>query len=175
MKNKLVRLAREAINSYYEGKKISEEKFKEFNEKKGVFVTLRTLDGKLRGCIGRIKSNHLGRALVDSAISAAFHDPRFKPVERNEKFKIEVSVLEEPQLIEIDNEKDLKKIKIGRDGLIVESYGHLGLLLPIVAVEHKLNEKQFLEHTCLKAGLNKDSWKNRDCRVYKFEVEIFKE
>jgi len=175
MSKELVKLAREAINSHFENKKISEEKYKKFNQKKGVFVTLKTLDDELRGCIGRIESDHLGKALVDSALNAAFNDYRFSPLEKNEKFKIEVSILTKPENIDIHEEKDLNKIKIGRDGLIIDFNGNVGLLLPVVAVEYKLDAKGFIEHTCLKAGLDKNAWRDKNCKINKFEVEVFKE
>ena len=88
----------------------------------------------------------------------------------NEKFVVEVSVLSDPKLLQGDY---LSQIKIGEDGLIVEYEGHKGLLLPGVAVEHGLNVQYFLEHTCIKAGLSKDMWKDKNCKVYSLKTEIF--
>lgn len=68
-----------------------------------------------------------------------------------------------------------KKIKVGEDGLIIRSAYGSGLLLPQVATEYKWNEKQFLEHTCEKAGLGKNSWKEKNIQVYKFQAQIFDE
>ena len=67
-------------------------------------------------------------------------------------------------------------IVLGDDGLIVEQGSHKGLLLPQVATEWGWNEKQFLEHTCEKAGLPKDAWKDVEkTKIYKFQGQIFKE
>src|SRR5215211_3309339 len=48
----------------------------------GAFVTLKTTDGKLRGCIGTIEPAcaTLAEEIVRNAISAATRDPRFPPV-----------------------------------------------------------------------------------------------
>ena len=68
-----------------------------------------------------------------------------------------------------------KKIKIGQDGLIVKTNNKSGLLLPQVAVEWKWNPKEFLEQTCVKAGLNKDDWGKKECQIFKFQSQIFSE
>lgn len=48
-------------------------------------------------------------------------------------------------------------------------------MLPQVACRYGWSEVEFLEHTCLKAGLPKDCWKERDVRVYRFTGEVFEE
>ena len=55
-------------------------------ERRGVFVTLRTADGDLRGCIGTIEptAEMVAEEIIQNAISAATHDPRFPPVARAE-------------------------------------------------------------------------------------------
>ena len=63
---------------------------------------------------------------------------------------------------------------IGRDGLIIENNQNSGLLLPQVPKEYNWNVEEFLEHTCEKAGIAKNSWKDRDTNVSKFEGTIFK-
>ena len=79
---------------------------------------------------------------------------------------------------EIHNHKPddcIKEIKVPGDGLIVDNGSLTGCLLPQVAVEWGWNEKQFLEHTCMKAGLEKDAWQRDGCRIYKFSAQIFSE
>jgi len=70
----------------------------------------------------------------------------------------------------------LKKIKIGKDGLIIE-YGVLykGLLLPQVPVQYDWDVKTYLEHLCMKAGLFVDTWLNQKVKIYKFQAQIFME
>lgn len=176
--SKLLKLARTAIEVHFSGKelKYSDEK-KEFKEARGVFVTL-TKNKKLRGCIGfphPIKP--LAEAVVEAAKAAAFQDPRFMPLKKEEvdKIKIEISVLTEPQEILVKGEDILKKIEIGKDGLIIQFSGFSGLLLPQVAIEYKWSALQFLEATCNKAGLPSNAWMNPNCHILKFQAQIFSE
>ncbi len=179
---KLVKLAREAISSYFSKKEIKplKEITKEFEKKSGVFVTILTYPQKeLRGCMGFIfpKSN-LYESVQQAARHAAFSDPRFSPIKEQELNQIilEVSILTEPELIKVSNPNEYpQKIEIGKDGLIIESEPFKGLLLPNVAIEHKWNTEQFLNHACLKAGLLEETWREGTCKVYKFQTEIFKE
>jgi uncharacterized protein (TIGR00296 family) len=176
-----VKAARKTIMALLTNKSKPKFKFPEiFNEKSGVFVTLNTYpDNQLRGCIGYPEPREkLRLALVDSAISASTRDPRFNPVRKSElkHIVIEVSLLTPPKLIKVDNPKEyFKKIKIGRDGLIVEKGMNRGLLLPQVPIEWKWTVEEFLSHTCMKAGLSPDSWFEKDTKFYKFSAEIFSE
>jgi len=89
---------------------------------------------------------------------------------------VEVTVLTQPREIIVNNSKEyLKKIKIGRDGLIVRNSGRTGLLLPQVPVEWSWDVKEFLEHTCNKAGLSRDCWKNANTIFESFRGIIFHE
>ena len=176
----LLGIARDAITSSFSDKelKIDEEIKKRFSGKRGVFVTL-TKDGELRGCIGYpIAVMPLYEGIVEAAKSAAFSDTRFDPLEKTElkDIKIEVSVLTKPQKIDIEKSDEYpEKIKIGEDGLIIESDMGSGLLLPQVAVEWKWDAIEFLEHLCMKAGLPKDYWKTGNADIYKFQAKIFSE
>ena len=153
-----------------------ERLYPELKEKRGVFVTL-TKQGGLRGCIGYpYPIMPLCDALVKAAESAAFSDPRFEKLTKEElnEIKIEVSVLTLP--IEISSgESAVKQIKAGRDGLIIEMAGRSGLLLPQVATEYHFDALDFLQETCSKAGLPRTAWLSRECKIYKFQAEIFKE
>jgi len=171
---KLLNIARNSLRKAFDGKGTNslDPKSDELDKKSGVFVTL-YLDGELRGCIGFIESNlPLWKSVAEAARLSAFEDPRFPPLGKEElgKVKFEISVLTKPQKIERDI---LKNVKAGKDGLIVEHAGHSGLLLPQVATEYRWNAEKFLEQTCLKAGVQKDSWKEKGCRVYKFQAQIF--
>jgi len=173
---RLIELARNAVRAYLESEdiKVSDELKERFREKRGVFVTIKE-NGELRGCIGFIEPVYsLWQGVVRAALGAAFADPRFMPITKEEfkDLKFEVSVLTEPELIEEPYED---KIEIGKHGLIVEKDGFKGLLLPQVAPEFNWDKKEFLEHTCLKAGLSKDAYRDKDVRVYRFECEIFSE
>jgi len=164
----IVEVARKAIKTYFSGEDF---KVKEFDEKKGIFVTLYK-NGNLRGCIGFIEAVDLNNGIIEAARSAAFSDPRFMPLQENEleEIKIEVNLLNEPELV-----RDFEEIKIGEDGLIVEKGMNKGLLLPGVFIEYDVNVEEALQMTCEKANLNKNAWKEKDVKVYKFQCEVFKE
>jgi len=151
-------------------------------ERAGVFVTLNTVKNgnkKLRGCIGYPYPTHiLVEAIIDSAINAALHDPRFLPLTINEINNVvfEVSVLTPPKIIEINDPKEVtKKITIGQDGLIVERGPYKGLLLPQVPIEWGWNPEEFVSQCCIKAGLPSNSWKSKQTKIYTFQAIIFEE
>lgn len=95
-----------------------------------VFVTLRTRDGSLRGCIGSLKPQEANVALETArvAVLSATEDPRFDRVEYSEleELSIEVSVLmpEEPF-------DDPHALDDGEHGVVVrDEGGRQGVLLP---------------------------------------------
>lgn len=177
----LVRTARDAIKEYLEtGNRLKPDKNAALEEKRGVFVTLETYpERELRGCIGYPEPTHsISEALVDSAISAAVRDPRFPPLELGElaSIIIEVTVLSPPNLVSVKSPAEyMHSIKVGRDGLIVENGFCRGLLLPQVPVDYSWTAKDFIEHTCLKAGLDEHAWLNQGTKVYSFSGELFRE
>ena len=147
-----------------------------FEEKMGVFVTL-TYNRALRGCIGRPYPDiPLKNAIVNSAISAAINDFRFKPVQISEMKDIivEVTILSKPELLEMLPKNIPLMIEIGKHGLLIKEGKYQGLLLPQVAIENKLGVTDFLIHTCMKAGLKADAWL-KGAEVYRFEGQVFKE
>jgi uncharacterized protein (TIGR00296 family) len=148
-----------------------------FLEKRGVFVTL-TKHGQLRGCIGYPEPIlPLHQALTDAAISAALRDPRFPPVSCQElaEVKIDITILTKPEELKISPEMRPSAITIGTHGLIVRGHGCSGLLLPQVATEWNFDSKEFLEQTCHKAGLPKNSWTEESISVFTFTGQIFSE
>ena len=177
----LVKTARKIVTEYLKNGikiKLDKEFTNNFSFKSGVFVTLNN-NQELRGCIGYpLPDKLLFNALEDAAISAATKDPRFEPVKYTELNSItfEVTVLTQPKKIVVNKpEEYLSHIKVGRDGLIVKHGVYSGLLLPQVPLEYGWNEEEFLEHTCEKAGLPKNYWKNLETEIQKFEGIVFKE
>ena len=176
----LLKLARSTIEHFLGHKDFLKSKTydKILDEPRGVFVTL-TKDGELRGCIGHpCPDSPLIDAVKDSAISAATSDPRFHPITSEElsSISIEITVLTPPKLIEVkDPAQYAHKITIGTDGLIVEQGFNKGLLLPQVAPDWGWDETEFLQHTCQKAGLSSDAWKDSETKIYKFQGQIFEE
>jgi uncharacterized protein len=176
-----VRIARKVIEAHVNNKKVPKLEFpKSFDELGGVFVTISTYPDKdLRGCIGYPEPVFsLKEAIVDAAKSASTRDPRFKALTPKEldKVLIEVSLLSKPQLVKVDKPKDyLKVVKVGRDGLIAEKGMYRGLLLPQVPVEWKWEVHEFLDNTCMKAGLFADAWLEPGFKLYSFTAQVFDE
>jgi hypothetical protein len=175
----LVKLARQTIKTY-----LSEETIVDvpnvaaFNEKRGVFCTLKTVAGELRGCIGLpYPTKALGEAVVDAAVASATRDPRFYTLTLKEldSIVIEVTVLTPPEKLEGPHDKFPAKVKVGKHGLIVQSRLGSGLLLPQVATENEWDSTKFLDMTCWKAGLPEGCWKQDNTEVFCFEGQIFKE
>jgi uncharacterized protein len=177
---KLIKIARDAISAYFEGKEyeVPAELKKEFKYERGVFVTL-YVKNALKGCIGYPEPiMPLAESVANCAKAAAFEDVRFPSLKQEQvkDLRVELSILTEPQLIEVSKASDyLKKIEIGKDGLIVKDEYGSGLLLPQVPVEWKWDVKEFLDNTCRKAGLEPSSWKNMRKSIYKFQAQIFTE
>jgi uncharacterized protein (TIGR00296 family) len=181
----LVTLARKAVEEYLETRrkiKVPENIPEKLLEPCGVFVTINSLtndEKELRGCIGYpYPTTPLVEAVIESAISSATQDPRFYPLTTGELDKVvfEVSVLTPPQLISAEKTSEYPtKIKVGKDGLIVERGIFKGLLLPQVPVEWEWDEEEFLCQCCIKAGLPPDAWLLKDTKIYKFQAIIFEE
>ena len=171
-RRELVEIARRAVSGSVTGRHApAPTETGEVPDASGAFVTLKK-HGQLRGCIGTLECRRsLAEEIARVAVSAAREDPRFEPVKASEldDLDIEVSVL--GPLEEIDP-RDPDAIVIGRHGLVVEQGRRRGLLLPQVAPEWGWNRDEFLAHTCTKAGLPADAWKN-GATVYRFDAEVF--
>ena len=114
------------------------------------------------------------------SVSSAVDDSRFPTLalEEMDHITIELSILTPPKKIQVSEpEEYLQKIVIGRDGLIAEKGMRRGLLLPQVPVDHDRNwdVKTFLEHTCQKAWLSPDAWKDKSTSIYSFQAILFEE
>lgn len=143
--------------------------------RKGVFVTVKK-ESKLRGCIGFVRpESGLLHSIEQAALLAATEDPRFVPVSTDElgEIKLEITVLGDPHKVEPLKDSELSAISIGRHGLMIESTFGRGLLLPQVATEWGFTKMEFLEAACMKAGLNRDSWRESATRVYYFNAVNF--
>ena len=144
--------------------------------RRGAFVTLEELGThELRGCVGHVSGDRpLGEVIRQVAVSAARSDHRFAPVELGElaDLRIEISVLGEPVFTPA---ADLRRIVIGRDGLLVRRGDAQGLLLPQVATENGMGPEAFLDAVCHKAGLTAGSWREPDTRVFTFTADVFVE
>ncbi|MFA6088514.1 MAG: AmmeMemoRadiSam system protein A [Candidatus Woesearchaeota archaeon] len=185
--HELIKLAKDSIlfflnNSFnYNDKNliVLESVKKKYSDNLGVFVTIKIYD-ELRGCIGYIETdNPLYKSVIECAQLAAFDDPRFEPLTREEfeKITLEISVLTKPQLVSFKTAEELKnKIVVGKHGLIIEKGNKRGLLLPQVATEYNWTSEEFLNHTCSKAGLSQNTWKEKtDFKIFTFEANVIEE
>ena len=130
--------------------------FPELSKNRATFVTLKTDAISLRGCIGSIiPYRPLFDDIVSNAKAAAFHDPRFAPLQESEYLRcsVEVSLLTVPQELTYEDESDLRqKIRPGIDGVILEYSGRSATFLP--QVWEDLNAfDPFFAHLGMKAGL----------------------
>ncbi len=137
-------------------------------EPSGAFVTIHRL-GLLRGCIGQIEPvESLAHTVMRCAVAAALDDPRFAPVQPEElaELRVEISILSLLKRIRPE------EVVVGVHGLLVARGRMRGVLLPQVADERHWNAERFLEETCLKAGLERDAWKEPAVSIEAFTVEI---
>ncbi|MEE9443462.1 MAG: AmmeMemoRadiSam system protein B [candidate division Zixibacteria bacterium] len=172
-KKKLLKIARQSIETYLETETIPKFDVPESLKRLGAaFVTLEK-DHRLRGCIGQtIAITPLYETVSHCAIQAAVSDPRFPPVKRVEmnQIHLEISVLTPLQKVE-----SLDEIEVGRDGLMISMGRNRGLLLPQVATDYGWDRETFLRQTCKKAGLAPDAYKSAQAEIFKFQAIIFEE
>ncbi len=171
----LLALARESVRSHWQ----SENRIPEFegeNRYAATFVTL-TKAGQLRGCIGSLVPQ---RKLLDdiqhNSRAAAFHDPRFLPVDESEMddIRFEISVLTEAKSLDFKGRDDLlNKLTVGIDGVILEYNGHRATFLPQVW-EQLATPEVFLQQLLLKAGLPA-STPLEEVSIAVYQVESFEE
>ena len=137
---------------------------------RGAFVTL-TKHGNLRGCIGHVIGRlPLAETVRKVAAAAATKDPRFPPVSEEELDQLEIEISVMSPLREV---KSYAEIEVGLHGILMRRGFHSGLLLPQVATQYGWDRQAFLEHTCRKAGLPEDCWKDSTTSIYVFSAEVF--
>ena len=138
----------------------------------GAFVTIHKA-GQLRGCIGyTISRDPLETTLKEAALAAAFRDPRFPSLQKEEldQIDLEISLLTPP--VEISSPDELE---MGVHGALIRSGYNSGLFLPQVATEQGWETDEFMDHLCLKAGLPSTLWKTGEYSLYRFSAIILSE
>ena len=139
----------------------------------GAFVTLHSEGHKLRGCIGRMgASEALEKTVRIMAAEAAFGDPRFPPLGKEElpHCEIEISVLSP-----MEKCPDPRSVKVGVHGLYLIYRGRSGVLLPQVPVEQGWDLDQYLDYICIKAGVPPKSYDAPDAELLTFTATVFGE
>ena len=138
-------------------------------EKCGAFVSLHK-QGRLRGCIGHFgEDTPLYEIVAEMARAAAFEDPRFSPLHRDEldDIDIEISVLTPMRRIQ-----SLDEFELHQHGIYIRKGYRSGTFLPQVADEVNWTKEEFVGHCSQdKAGLGWDGW--RDAELYVYEAIVF--
>lgn len=177
----VLRVAKNAILSVFDKKHAIDKtallkKYPFLAQDGAVFVTLH-YEKDLRGCIGSlIAHKKLLEDIIHNAVSAAFHDPRFIPLQEEELSHIilEVSLLSKPEILEYEDFADLtQKVRPKKDGLILEYGAYRGTFLPQVW-EQLPTPELFLEHLSLKAGTNPAVFAHNPT-IYRYSVDSIEE
>ncbi len=173
----LLEVAKESIITGLEKNKplkvVPSDYAEELQENRATFVTLE-IHNQLRGCIGTLTAYQpLVSDVADHAYAAAFSDPRFPRLQRNELSLLElhISILSLPEPMSFDSEEQLiQQLRPGIDGLILTEGVYKGTFLP--AVWESLKEpKEFLQHLKQKAGLSLNYWSNT-IKVERYTAEL---
>ena len=172
-KRMLKDIALTSIKDSLDGKRIAQpilnSKFSILNSRCGAFVSLHK-HGRLRGCIGHFGEDvPLHEIVAEMARAAAFEDPRFMPVTRDEldDIDIEISVLTPMRRIE-----SLDEFQLHKHGIYIKKGYCSGTFLPQVADEVNWTKEEFVSHCAQdKAGIGWDGW--RDAELYVYEAIVF--
>lgn len=162
-------LARQAIETYLKTGQFLQPpvdlKGELAKKRAGVFVSLHKKDGQLRGCIGTIlpTKENIFKEIVDNAISSAFGDPRFYPLQIEELPQIKISV----DILSMPEETLISGLNPKRYGVIIKSdNGRVGLLLP--DIEGVKTVEQQIAIASQKAGID---LKTNNYKLYRFKVK----
>ena len=167
----LKEIALTSIQDSLDGKRIAEPTSltATLKQKCGAFVSLHK-QGRLRGCIGHFgEGTPLHEIVAEMARAAAFEDPRFSPVRKEEleDIDIEISVLTPMRRI-----KSLDEFELHRHGIYIRKGYRSGTFLPQVADEVNWTKEEFVSHCAQdKAGIGWNGWK--DAELYIYEAIVF--
>lgn len=148
-----------------------------FRNQRATFVTLKK-EGQLRGCIGSLTADEpLSDNVSRNALSAAFHDPRFPPLQPAEwdQIVVEVSVLTPTKPLRYESGEDLPGLlRPHIDGVVLRKGAAGATFLPQVW-QQLSRPDDFLAHLCLKAGLPANAWRRGELEIETYQVDSFKE
>ena len=135
------------------------------------FVSLH-IGEALRGCIGRTEASpRLVDQLLDNAWAAAFRDPRFPALERDEldRLSFEVHVLTPMAPLPFTSLPDLyARLRRGVDGLQLETESRRGVFLPVMWGQLP-EPRDFVAHLLRKAGIRE----SEPFTAWRFEARVF--
>jgi uncharacterized protein len=178
---KLLILARQVIEDVAYNRPVEKLKLKDLpthlQQDGASFVTI-TKHGELRGCMGTVEPQQpLAEDIRQHAISAAYNDPRFPPLQIDEldDINIGISCLTSIQPVEYSSAEDLlSALRPGIDGVLIRSGNLRATFLPQVW-EKIPDAESFLSLLCQKMGVSPDNWRTNKLEVYVYQVEEFQE
>jgi AmmeMemoRadiSam system protein A len=172
----LLTIARNAIEKHFGLDARTVSSHPELSHLGASFVTL-TQNGQLRGCIGSLEAYRpLATDVAENAVAAAFRDPRFPPLTRDEltRTRVEVSLLEPSEAMDFVDEADaIARLCPGIDGLIL-THGHRRATFLPQVWESLPDPQRFLAQLKLKAGLPADFWDEK-ITLARYGVQKWKE
>lgn len=141
------------------------------------FVTL-TINGELRGCVGALEPYQpLVEDVEEHALAAALQDFRFPPLSKEELplIEIEISVLTKPERLNYAHPLELSNLlKPFEDGVVISWRGRRATFLPQVWKKVP-DPKEFLDHLCMKMGVDPHLWRREIMDVSIYHVIEFRE
>lgn len=141
------------------------------------FVTL-TINGELRGCVGALEPYQpLVEDVKEHALAAALQDFRFPPLSKEELplIEIEISVLTKPERLNYAHPLELSNLlKPFEDGVVISWRGRRATFLPQVWKKVP-DPKEFLDHLCMKMGVDPHLWRREIMDVSIYHVIEFRE
>jgi len=172
----LLSLARSAIAKQFGINNMVVSNLPQLAEPGATFVTL-TQNKALRGCIGSLEAHRLlAQDVQENAVAAAFRDPRFPPLTKDELAitQVEVSLLSPMQAMRFSSEQDaIAQMRPGIDGMVLQYRQQRGTFLPQVW-EQLPQPQQFMAHLKRKAGLTEDFWSD-EIKLARYTVTKWKE
>ncbi len=164
-----VSLAQESVHHYLNySEKLScpDPLSKDLTSRSGTFVSIKKLK-QLRGCIGTLEpcEPNLAMEIIENALKAALHDPRFSPITAEELQDLTYS---------IDVVRPLEKILDASEldptvyGLVVRCNGKQGVLLPDLEGVDSTEEQIQI---CRAKGKIPD---DEPIEMYRFKVDRFR-
>jgi AmmeMemoRadiSam system protein A len=164
-----VKLARDAITAFVKERQVIEppaELVQEAGEPAGVFVSLHSKEGRLRGCVGTVEPTrpNVPEEIIRSALNAATEDPRFPPVRPDELEGLDIHV---DVLTPLEPIAGLEQLDPRRYGVMVESGFRRGLLLPDLPGVDTVEDQVAIARR--KAGIGAEE----KVQLYRFEVNRY--
>lgn len=136
------------------------------------FVSLKSEDGHLRGCIGSIVAHKpLAADIAESAFKAAFQDPRFSPLTAEDwpAMRLSIAILSDPVPWPVtDEDEAVRQLRPGVDGVILHAGEARGVFLPVVW-QSIPEPREFLMRLKQKAGLPANGWE-ATFKLYRFRT-----